>query len=206
MDKKERLQQLTPREALEKLIDGNLRFQKSEHINRDFMQEVRAFSGRQYPFAIILGCIDSRVPVEILFDQGVGDLFVTRVAGNFENNDILASMEFACKVVGSKLIMVLGHEDCGAVKAAYDNVNTGYLSSLTKKIKPAIDKTYAKGVNSTDKEEYVNATAKVNVQLTLQRIRKKSSIINTLEKKGQLLLVGAFYHLDSGSVSIIRET
>ena len=203
MNKKERLHKITPQKALSNLVDGNLRFIKSEHINRDFMEEVQAFSGKQYPFAIILGCIDSRVPVEILFDQGVGDLFVTRVAGNYESDDILAGMEFACEVVGSKLIMVLGHEDCGAIKAACDDVTLGYISNITSKIQPAIATAEIKGSVSSENIECINSVAKTNVLLTIQRIRESSKILHRLEKKGELLLVGAFYHLDSGKVSLL---
>jgi carbonic anhydrase len=203
MDKKERLDKITPETALQKLIDGNLRFLKSEHINRDFMEEVQASSGEQYPFAIILGCIDSRVPVEILFDQGVGDLFVTRVAGNFENDDILASMEYACKVVGSKLILVLGHEDCGAIKAACDSVDLGYISNLTNKIKPAIIETKITGSLTSKNIKCINDIAKTNVRLTIQRIKEKSTILRTLEEEGKLKIVGAYYNLKLGEVSLL---
>jgi len=204
MSKKEILNQLSPDEALQKLIDGNLRFRKSEHINRDFMKETQDTAGEQYPFAIILGCIDSRVPVEILFDQGVGDLFVTRVAGNFENGDILASLEFACKVVGSKLIMVLGHEDCGAIKAACDGIEVGHITSLINNIKPAIVKTKVVGNSTSENKKYINDVAKSNVHLTIRRIREKSSIINSLEKEGRIKIVGAYYNIDLGEVSLIK--
>ena len=204
MNKKESLHQLTPELALQKLIDGNLRFQKSEHINRDFMQETREAAAEQFPFAIILGCIDSRVPVEILFDQGVGDLFVTRIAGNFENDDILASLEFACEVVGSKLIMVLGHEDCGAIKAACDGINVGHLSGLITNIKPAITRTKIVGDSTSENRNYINDVAKTNVQLTIQRIREKSDIINKLEQQGKIKIVGAYYHLDLGKVCLLE--
>lgn len=203
MSKKEILNQLSPDEALQKLIDGNLRFRKSEHINRDFMKETQDTAGEQYPFAIILGCIDSRVPVEILFDQGVGDLFVTRVAGNFENDDILASLEFACKVVGSKLIMVLGHEDCGAIKAACDGIEVGHITSLINNIKPAIVNTKIIGDSTSENKKYINDVAKSNVQLTIKRIREKSSIINFLEQEGRIKIVGAYYNIDLGKVSLL---
>ena len=203
MSKKEILSQLSPDQALQKLIDGNLRFRKSEHINRDFMKETQDTAGEQYPFAIILGCIDSRVPVEILFDQGVGDLFVTRVAGNFENDDILASLEFACKVVGSKLIMVLGHEDCGAIKAACDGIEVGHITSLINNIKPAIVNTKIIGDSTSENKKYINDVAKSNVQLTIKRIREKSSIINFLEQEGRIKIVGAYYNIDLGKVSLL---
>jgi len=203
MSKKEILNQLSPDEALQKLLDGNLRFRKSEHINRDFMKETQDTAGEQYPFAIILGCIDSRVPVEILFDQGVGDLFVTRVAGNFENDDILASLEFACEVVGSKLIMVLGHEDCGAIKAACDGIEVGHITGLINNIKPAITKTKIDGDNTSVNKKYINDVAKTNVQLTIERIREKSDIIHSLEQEGRIRIVGAYYNLDLGEVSLL---
>ncbi len=167
------------------------------------MEEVARTALKQYPFAIILGCIDSRVPVEILFDQGVGDLFVARVAGNFENNDILASMEYACAVTGSKLIMVLGHEGCGAIKAACDDVQMGHITELVARIQPAIEQTHIEGAKSSKNKHCVNDVAKTNVQLTLQRIREKSPLLRKLELQEKIKIVGAFYEISTGRVSIL---
>ena len=197
------LDNLSPKKALQKLIDGNKRFMQHEHTKRDFMQEVIDVIETQYPFAIILGCIDSRVPVEILFDQGVGDLFVTRIAGNFENEDSIASMEYACKIVGSKIIMVLGHQDCGAIKAACDEVNIGYIPKLTARIKPAIQQTKTLGNYSSNNKEYVDAIAKTNIRLTMGRIREKSRVLRKLEEENKILIVGAFYELNTGKIIII---
>jgi len=194
---------MTPELAIKELIDGNLRFRKHEHITRDFMDEVQKSAAKQYPYAIILGCIDSRVPIEILFDQGVGDLFITRVAGNFENTDILASMEYACNVVGSKLIMVLGHESCGAVKATLDDVKMGHITDLVSRIKPAIAATEINGAMSSKNKKCVDAVAKANVDLTIKRIKEKSPILKELEAQGKIKIVGAFYQVHSGEVRLL---
>jgi carbonic anhydrase len=203
MSDKLRLNSMTPDLAIKELVDGNLRFRKHEHINRDFMDEVQRSAIKQYPFAIILGCIDSRVPVEILFDQGVGDLFITRIAGNFENNDIIASMEYACKVVGSKLIMVLGHENCGAVKATCDDVRMGHITELVNRIKPAIAKTTISGDISSNNKKCVDDVAMTNVKLTIDRIKKKSNILRELESDRSIKIVGAFYYVHSGEVRLM---
>lgn len=203
MSDKKRLDSITPDLAIQELLDGNLRFRKHEHITRDFMDEVQKSATQQYPFAIILGCIDSRVPVEILFDQGVGDLFITRVAGNFENTDIIASMEYACNVVGSKLIMVLGHENCGAVKATCDDVKMGHITELVSRIKPAIAATKIRGEVSSKNKKCVDDVAKTNVALTIRRIKEKSAILNKLEGEGKIKIVGAFYHVHSGEVRLL---
>jgi len=205
MSTKKILAALTPEKALVNLKEGHQRFRNHEHITRDFMQEVQETSEKQFPFAIILGCIDSRVPVVILFDQGIGDLFVTRVAGNFENDDILASMEYACKVTGSKLIVVLGHESCGAVKAACDNVEMGHITALLDRIKPAIAITNIEGEISSTNEKCVNDVAKTNVKLTISRIRTKSSILYNLEKEGKIKIVGAYYSLTDGVVDFLED-
>ncbi len=205
MSTKKILASITPDKAITLLKEGNIRFRKHQHIDRDFMNEVAATAAEQYPFAIILGCIDSRVPVEILFDQGVGDLFVTRVAGNFENNDSIASMEYACKVVGSKLILVLGHESCGAVKAACDNVKMGHISGLVARIKPAIAQTNISGEISSKNKACVDAVAKTNVLMTIERIRKKSTILKDLENQGHIKIVGGFYYVHSGEVKIVES-
>ena len=201
MSTKKILSQLSPEKALQQLKDGHKRFINHEHITRDFMQEVSETSEEQFPFAIILGCIDSRVPVEILFDQGIGDLFVTRVAGNFENDDIIASMEYACAVTGSKLIVVLGHEGCGAIKAACDDVKMGHITGLLENLKPAIAATKIEGEISSKNKACVDAVSKTNVTLTIARIREKSQILRTLEEKGEIKIVNAFYSINTGKLS-----
>lgn len=203
MTDKESLEAMSPENAIQRLLEGNLRYCTSKGMNRDLIQEVADSTNAQYPFAIVLGCIDSRVPVEILFDQGVGDLFVARVAGNFENNDIIASMEYACKVVGSKLIVVLGHESCGAVKAACDNVEMGHITALLDRIKPAISKATFNGDVSSKNKECVDEVAKSNVSLTMARIREKSAILKNLERAGEIKIIGAFYQVHSGEVHLL---
>lgn len=203
MTKKDLLASMTPDKAIQELLDGNLRYCTNKGKERDLMKEVESTSSGQFPFAIVLGCIDSRVPVELLFDQGIGDLFVARVAGNFENDDIIASMEYACEVVGSKVIMVLGHESCGAVKAACDNVEMGHITALLDRIKPAISNATFKGEVSSKNKVCVDEVAKTNVGLTIQRIKEKSAILNKLEKEANIKIVGAFYHLQSGEVHLL---
>ncbi len=203
MTSKESLVSMSPEKAIQMLLNGNLRYCTNKSKNRDLLQEVSDSKSAQFPFAIVLGCVDSRVPVELLFDQGVGDLFVARVAGNFENNDIVASMEYACNVVGSKLIMVLGHESCGAVKAACDNVEMGHITALLDRIKPAITNATFEGEVSSNNKKCVDAVSKSNVALTISRIREKSNILNELEKTGKIKIVGAFYQVHSGEVHLL---
>jgi carbonic anhydrase len=202
MSTKELLSKETPDTALQKLLDGNERFRRHEHTFRDFMQEIEETKDEQFPFAAILGCMDSRVPVEILFDQGIGQLFVLRVAGNIENDDIIASLEYACSVIGSKLIVVMGHENCGAVKAACDNVNIGHITEIVKKIKPSIEILEEAEADWTE-SSFVNEIAKINVMITIEEIREKSCILRELEQKGQIKIVGAYYHVHSGKVEIV---
>jgi carbonic anhydrase len=202
MSTKELLSRETPDTALQKLLEGNERFRRHEHTFRDFMQEIEETKDEQFPFAAILGCMDSRVPVEILFDQGIGQLFVLRVAGNIENDDIIAGLEYACSVIGSKLIVVMGHENCGAVKAACDNVNIGHITEIVKKIKPSIEILEETEADWTE-SSFVNEIAKVNVMITIDEIREKSCILRELEQKGQIKIVGAYYHVHSGTVEIV---
>lgn len=202
MSTKELLSKETPDTALQKLLEGNDRFRRHEHTFRDFMQEIEETKDEQFPFAAILGCMDSRVPVEILFDQGIGQLFVLRVAGNIENDDIIAGLEYACSVIGSKLIVVMGHENCGAVKAACDNVNIGHITEIVKKIKPSIEILEETAADWTE-SSFVNEIAKVNVMITIDEIREKSCILRELEQKGQIKMVGAYYHVHSGKVEIV---
>ncbi len=192
---------LTPDSVLQILKDGNQRFVSGDMTHRDHTEQVRKSVNGQYPKAIVLSCVDSRVPVEDVFDRGIGDLFVARVAGNFVNKDILGSMEFATKVAGSKLVVVLGHEHCGAVKAAIDNVQVGNISSLVERIAPAVRmSSNFSGEKSVKNKDYVHRVCENNVLNTISEIRQKSSIINELEKQGKVKVVGAIYDMDSGKV------
>ena len=196
-------QALSPHEAFERLKAGNMRYVKgtSSIVDASYFRS-QTIDG-QYPQAVVLSCIDSRVPVEMIFDQHIGDIFVARVAGNFENPDILGSMEYACAVAGSKLIVVLGHAGCGAVKAACDGVEMGHITDLLASIQPAVDMVQASmQTNPTSQNpDFVNATIEENVRLTMSRILEKSTILNRLHSAGTIDVVGGIYQLDSGEVT-----
>lgn len=196
-------QALTPQLCLELLKEGNKRFVEKELLGHDHMAKVKATADGQYPFAIILSCIDSRVPTEILFDKGVGDIFNARIAGNFVNKDILGSMEFACAVAGAKLIVVMGHTACGAVKGACDHVELGNLTEMLKNLAPAVEATPTEPDEdrSSANADFVNRVAQKNVELTLQQILKDSTVLNDLFEQGKIGLVGAMYDVASGKVS-----
>jgi carbonic anhydrase len=194
---------MSPQEAIDKLRAGNARFVSGKTRRRDLQAEVRATAGAQYPFAVILSCLDSRQPVELLFDQGIGDVFNARVAGNVLNDDIVASMEFACKVSGSKLILVLGHSNCGAIKGAVDNVELGKLSGLLDKIKPAAAQVPANVQPRTSKnDDFVQKTADANVRLVMQQIRERSTILREMLDAGTIALEGGMYNLATGEVTL----
>lgn len=198
---KETLAKITPQSALQMLKDGNDRFVSGKNINRDYMSQVKATSKSQYPFAIILNCIDSRSPSEILFDQGIGDIFNARIAGNIIDGDILGSMEFACKVMGSKLIVVMGHTNCGAIKGACDDVKLGNLTDLLAKIRPAVDSTDESGDRTSKNYNFVQKVTEKNVKLALDNIKTNSPILKDMLDKGEILLVGAMYDLETGHVT-----
>jgi carbonic anhydrase len=198
---KETLAKITPQSALQMLKDGNERFMSGKNINRDYMSQVKATSKNQYPFAIILNCIDSRSPSEILFDQGIGDVFNARIAGNIVDEDILGSMEFACKVMGAKLIVVMGHTNCGAIKGACDDVKMGNLTDLLAKIKPAVDSVKETGDRSSKNYGFVSKVTEENVRLALQNIKANSPILKEMLDKGEIILVGAMYDLETGQVT-----
>lgn len=198
---------LTPMEVIQLLKDGNQRFVNGEALERDFMSQVRQTAEGQYPMAAILGCIDSRVPHEIVFDKGVGDVFSARVAGNFINTDILGSLEFAAAVAGSKVIVVLGHTECGAVKGACDGVELGNLTSTLANIAPAI---YAvgdevSGPRTSANAEYVQAVAHENVHQTVQNIVDRSPVLRGLVESGDLIVVGAMHDVTSGEVTFYED-
>ena len=193
----------SPQQVLEELQAGNLRYTNGAAKLVDAAALRSDTIDGQYPKAVVLSCIDSRVPVEIVFDQHIGDIFVARVAGNFENNDILGSMEYACGVAGSKLIVVLGHAGCGAVKAACDGVELGHITELLSSIQPAVDRVQSimQRAPSSKDAAFVNTTIAENVRLTMARILDKSSLLHKLYAAGSIQIVGGVYQLDSGEVT-----
>ena len=196
---------LTPQSVLADLMEGNNRFTSQSMQEIDHKALVEQTVGGQHPKAVVLSCIDSRVPVETIFDQGIGDIFVARVAGNFENVDILGSMEYSCKVAGSKLVLVLGHESCGAVKAACDGVELGNITALLSSITPAVKKSSEEidGEASSANKEFVDQTIKNNVSLTMDRIRERSPILKEMDANGEINIVGGVYMLSTGKVELI---
>jgi len=198
---KEQQDALTPDEVIQLLKDGNERFINNDLTARDHSKQVRNSTLSQYPKAIVLSCVDSRVPVEDVFDRGIGDIFVARVAGNFVNEDILGSMEFATKVSGSKLILVLGHEHCGAVKAAVDDVKLGNITPMLQKIRPAVEMVSYEGERTSKNKEFVHMVCETNVQNTIDQIRLRSPIMKEMEDNGEIKIVGAVYDMDNGKVS-----
>ncbi|SDS32078.1 carbonic anhydrase family protein [Gramella sp. MAR_2010_147] len=200
---KEKQSQLSPDAVLKDLMDGNKRFTENKMHQRNYGSQIEKTTGGQWPQAVILGCIDSRVPVETVFDQGVGDVFAARVAGNFENTDILGSMEYSCKVAGSKLVLVLGHEGCGAVKAACDDVELGNITHLLSNIKPAVETTETDGDRNSKNDSFVADVVENNVKLTMDRIRGKSPILKEMEENGEIKIVGGVYSISSGKVTLL---
>ena len=195
---------LTPDEVIELFKEGNQRFMNNQLTARDHSAQVRNSTLAQYPKAIVLSCVDSRVPVEDVFDRGIGDIFVARVAGNFVNEDILGSMEFACKVSGSKLILVLGHEHCGAVKSAIDDVKLGNITAMLSKIKPAVEiASDYEGDKSSKNTEFVSMVCENNVEYTINEIRTGSPILKKMEENGEIKIIGAVYDLDTGNVEFL---
>lgn len=203
---KEMQAQLTPEKALELLKEGNRRFVNNLKINRNLLQQVNETAAGQYPFAFILSCIDSRTSAELIFDQGLGDIFSCRIAGNILNEDILGSMEFACKIAGSKIIVVLGHTKCGAIKGACDDVKMGNLSALLAKVKPAIKaEAFTKENRNANNPVFVENVAKLNVHLTLKQIPEQSAVVAELIKSGSVALVGAMYNVETGMVEFYEN-
>jgi carbonic anhydrase len=193
---------MTPASALEKLKKGNARFVEKNMRSRDWLAKVSATAGGQYPFAVILACMDSRAPIEIIFDQGIGDVFGIRIAGNIVNEDVLGSMEYATKVVGSKLLVVLGHTSCGAVKGSIDDAKLGNLTGLLAKIRPAVS---ASGPGSAKDDAYVNKVAEANVSQAMKEIREKSPTIKAQLDAGAVNLVGAIYDVSTGKVTFLPD-
>lgn len=188
------------------LKEGNSRFVENQKLNRNLQQQVGETGSGQFPFAAVLSCIDSRVPVEMVFDQGIGDLFSIRIAGNFVNDDILGSMEFACKLAGSKVVVVLGHTSCGAVKGACDSAELGKLTGMLDKIKPAVAmvKEPTEAAERTSKNlDFVNEVAVKNVAMAIDDIRKGSKVLSEMEEEGAIQIVGAMYDVVTGEVSFL---
>jgi carbonic anhydrase len=201
---KEEQDALTADMVLQSFKEGNKRFQRNDLTARDHSEQVRKSTNAQYPKAIVLSCVDSRVPVEDVFDRGIGDIFVARVAGNFVNEDILGSMEFACKVSGSKLILVMGHEHCGAVKAAVDDVKLGNITPMLEKIKPAVAMVDYDGDRTSKNDEFVHMACESNVRNTIAQIRKNSPILKEMEDNNEIKIVGAVYDMDNGKVDFLN--
>ena len=202
---KEMQNSISPSMALDLLKEGNKRFVNNLKINRNLLQQANETSNGQHPFAVILSCIDSRTSAELIFDQGLGDVFSVRVAGNIVNEDILGSMEFGCKVAGAKIIVVLGHTKCGAIKGACDNVELGNLTSLISKIKPAVDQetTTTKNRDSSN-SAFVENVAELNVSLSVKNILLKSPILAEMVKNDEIGIVGGVHDISSGEVKFFE--
>jgi len=206
---KETQSSLSPRQALNILLDGNKRFINNLRYNRNLLQQVNETSANQFPVAIVLSCIDSRTSAELVFDQGLGDIFSVRVAGNVLNDDILGSMEFACQVAGSKLVLVLGHTSCGAVKGACNHVEMGHLTGLLEKIQPSVERVLAHSKSGDGseftKEQLSDEVSSDNVVCQMRQIEDRSSILRHLLRDGKIGIVGAMYSVESGEVRILEE-
>jgi carbonic anhydrase len=193
---------ITPAKALEMLKEGNKRFVSNKLRNRDLMAQVKKTGKGQFPFAAILSCLDSRTQPEYVFDQGIGDIFVARVAGNFVNDDILGSFEFAAKLAGVRVIVILGHTECGAVRGACDRAQLGLLTATLANINPAVEAVQGDyKPRTSENDEFVQAVAEKNVKLTMQKLRTRSNVLREMIDKGEILLVGAMYNVRTGKVT-----
>ncbi|WP_298493031.1 carbonic anhydrase family protein [uncultured Algibacter sp.] len=198
---------MTPEKSIQFLKEGNQRFQNNLKANRNLLEQVNDTSDGQFPFATILSCIDSRVSAELVFDQGLGDIFSVRIAGNFVNEDILGSMEFACKLAGTKVIVVLGHTSCGAIKGACDDAKLGNLTAMLSKIKPAVnavEEPADASLRNSSNIDFVNHVAEKNVLLTIDRIMKESPVLAEMQNNGDIKIVGAMYDINSGAVNFFE--
>lgn len=194
--------ELTPDEAIEYLKQGNERFINNIKSHRNLLAQVNETSSEQFPFAAILSCIDSRTSAELIFDQGLGDIFSIRIAGNILNDDILGSMEFACKISGSKLIVILGHTNCGAIIGACDNIKLGHITSLMDKIKPAIEtETQTVSNRNGNNSKFVKNVAVNNVNITVEGIRNRSEILSLMERENNIKIIGGLYDVETGKVN-----
>ena len=204
---KEMQNAITPTMAIELLKDGNKRFVNNLKVNRNLLQQANETSDGQHPFAVILSCIDSRTSAELIFDQGLGDVFSVRIAGNIINEDILGSMEFGCKVAGAKIIVVLGHTKCGAVKGACDHVEMGNLTALLSKIRPAVDDedTIVENRNSGN-DEFVEKVATINIKRTVKSIMERSPILKEMVESGEIGLIGGTHDITTGNVIFFEDS
>jgi carbonic anhydrase len=194
--------EMTPGRALAVLEEGNERFRSGKRLQRDLMAQVGATASGQYPFASVLGCVDSRVPPELVFDQGIGDIFSARIAGNFASTDLIGSLEFTAKLAGAKLIVVLGHTECGAIKGACDNAQLGSLTQTLSNLAPAVYAvTGVPGARSSKNEAFVRAVTQANVRLTVAALTERSAVLRELVQEGRLRVVGAMYDVATGRVS-----
>lgn len=204
---KEDQEKISPQQALEILRDGNKRFVQNLKMNRNLLEQVNLTRDGQWPFAAVLSCIDSRTSAELIFDQGLGDIFSIRIAGNIINEDILGSMEFACKVAGSKFVVVLGHTKCGAIKGACDHVELGYLSGLLAKIQPAVTaETMTKDNRTSSNPYFVEEVSRINVEQNVEAVLSKSAVLRQLVEAGKIGIIGAMYDVTSGKVEFYDHT
>jgi carbonic anhydrase len=194
---------LTPDDIIAMMKAGNERFRLGKDAPHDYLAQQKASAKGQYPAAVILSCIDSRAPAEIIMDLGIGDCFNARIAGNVANDDILGSMEFACKLAGAKLVLVMGHTACGAIKGAIDNAQLGNLTGLLAKIRPAVQPTRYDGDRSAKNPAFVDAVARKNVELTMDEIHRRSAVLNDLEKSGTIKIAGAMYDLETAKLDFL---
>jgi carbonic anhydrase len=197
---KDERDQLTPDQIIEAMKQGNERFRSGKMSPHDYLAQKRATAAGQYPAAVILSCIDSRAPAEIILDARIGDTFNARVAGNIANDDLIGSLEFACAVAGAKVVLVMGHTSCGAIKGAIDGAQLGNLTGLLDKIKPAVEATHYTGERTSKNYDFVDEVAKTNVILTMGAIRKRSDVLAGLEKEGKIKILGSMYRLVGGRV------
>ena len=202
---KEGQAKISPQDSIDLLLAGNQRFMSNTPVDRDLHDQISDTATGQYPFSSILSCIDSRIPTEVVFDQGIGDLFNARIAGNFINEDILGSLEFACKLAGSKSILVMGHTSCGAVKGACDDAKLGNLSQMLDKIKPAVDMTEStpSEARNSSNLDFVNKVAVNNVLLAINKIREESPVLKEMEDNGEIIIAGGMYDVKTGRVSLV---
>lgn len=200
-------QALSPEQILDGLKEGNQRFVSNNLTPQDYQAQLSKTSSGQYPEAVVVACIDSRVPVESIFDKSIGDIFVARVAGNFINEDILGSTEFGTAVAGSKVVVLMGHEHCGAVKSAIDDVKMGNITAMLSKIRPAVELSEedyeGEGEMTSSNNEYVSHVVNTNVRYTIEQMRERSEIIAELERNGEVVIAGAFFDLDTGEVTFL---
>ena len=204
---KETQSAMTPESSLEYLKEGNKRFQDNVRISRNLNEQVKETSTGQFPYATVLSCIDSRVSSELIFDQGMGDLFSVRIAGNFINEDILGSMEFACKLAGTKLVVVLGHTACGAVKGACDHARLGNLTALINKIEPAVEAVKEpadESIRNSRNIDFVNNVAEMNVRMSIENIRNQSPVLVEMEKNKEIQIIGGMYDISNGKVTFFN--